>query len=178
MEILKYPDPRLRRRAAPVKDINSAFEEKVRQMFEVLYKDRGIGLAAPQVGWSERVLILNLECDIDKPELERVLINPRIVRREGKRVAEEGCLSFPGLYFQVERDASIELHAYDLAGDEIVIEADNLLSRAIQHEIDHLDGMLFIDRASLVEKAKIRSRLKSMERAWAKHKKKKQSVGR
>ncbi len=171
MEILKYPDPRLRKRAAPVKDINSAFEEKVREMFEVLYKDRGIGLAAPQVGWSQRVLILNLACDKKKPHEERVLINPKIVKRDGRVTGEEGCLSFPGLFFKVERDKDIEVVGYDLQGEEVRIPADGLLSRAIQHEIDHLDGILFIDRASLLEKAKIRGKVKAMEKSWAKKKK-------
>ncbi len=115
-------------------------------MFDLMYASRGIGLAANQVALPFRFFVLNLTADPEQKDQEQVFINPEIVKRHSSIEDEEGCLSFPGLYFKVRRARKIKLRAFDLAGNSIEVEADDLFSRALQHETDHLDGKLFIDQ--------------------------------
>jgi peptide deformylase len=147
--IVLLGDPVLRTPAAPVEAFDDELRSLVSDMFETMYHAEGVGLAAPQIGLSHRVLVIDTRKD-DDPDRGRVaLINPEIVAvsRETDK-ASEGCLSIPGLEEFVERPAVVEVRGLDPEGREVSIEADDLLSRALQHEIDHLDGVLFIDRVS------------------------------
>ena len=142
-------DPVLRTPTAPVEAFDDELRALVSDMFETMYHAEGVGLAAPQIGLSLRVLVVDTRDD-DDPERGRLaLVNPEIVAvsRETEK-ASEGCLSIPGLEEYVERPAVVEVRGLDPEGREVVIEADDLLGRALQHEIDHLDGVLFIDRVS------------------------------
>lgn len=132
-----------------------------------MYAARGIGLAANQVGLPFRFFILNLTADPEQPEHEQVFINPEIVKRHSSDEAEEGCLSLPGLYAPVQRAKRIRTKSYDLEGNLVETEADGLLARAIQHEIDHLDGKLFIDYLGLLTRAKVASRIRQFEKEYA-----------
>jgi len=132
-------------------------------MFELMYEAKGIGLAANQVDLPYRMFILNLEGNPSKPELERVFLNPVLSHPKGSSEAEEGCLSLPGLYAQVKRPERVTITAYDLSGSEVQETIDGLFSRAAQHETDHLDGTLFIDRLSPTAKADLRETLEDFE---------------
>lgn len=146
MEIVPYPHPALRWKSKPVREINAELRRVVEEMFELMYTAKGIGLAANQVALPYRVFILNLTADKDVKEEEIVFINPEIIRRKGTTEGEEGCLSFPGMYGNVKRAAKIAVEAFNLKGECFEYALDDLASRAVQHETDHLDGVLFIDR--------------------------------
>ncbi len=143
--IVPYPHPSLRYVSRPVTRIDDHLRDSVRKMFTLMYQARGIGLAANQVGLPFRFFILNITADPEQIDQEQVFINPEIVKRHSSIEDEEGCLSFPGLYFNVHRARKIRVKAYDLNGQEIDLEAEDLLGRAIQHETDHLSGRLFFD---------------------------------
>lgn len=143
--ILHYPDERLRQKAAPVEAITPEILALVEDMKETMYAAPGVGLAAPQIGVSLRLFIVDTAGD-DEPSQLRVFINPEIVKTEGKTVWEEGCLSFPGVHEEIERAAKVTVRAMDEQGEPFEISADELLGVAIQHESDHLDGVLMIDR--------------------------------
>ncbi len=144
LEIVKYGEPVLVQKAQDVKEFDRKLETLVADMHDVLKRDRGIGLAAPQVGVSKRLFIVGLD---DEPL--RIFINPRIVASSEETCEyEEGCLSFPGLYFGVVRPSAVDIEAFDIHGKPFKLSADGLLARVIQHEYDHLDGILFIDRVS------------------------------
>ena len=142
MEIIKYPHPTLRYRSKPLKRIDSALRETVAEMFQLMYEAQGIGLAANQVDLPYRLFVLNVHEERSK-DYEMVFINPVISRPRDPDQKEEGCLSLPGVYAQVRRPASIHVTALNLAGEPIDAEFDGLLARAIQHETDHLDGILY-----------------------------------
>jgi peptide deformylase len=154
LRIVPYPHPALRYESRPVVEIDEKLRAIVREMFTLMYASNGIGLAANQVGIPLRFFVLNLTADAEKPDQERVFINPEIIKRHSSDENEEGCLSFPGLYGKVRRARKIKVRAYDLQGNEVEVEADDLLGRAIQHETDHLDGKLFIDYLGDLAKAK------------------------
>ena len=145
LRVVKYPHPALRHKSRPLRRVDNELRKTVRAMFDLMYEQRGIGLAANQVDLPYRFFILNTEGEPDKGE-EHVFLNPVIVKRGGTAEAEEGCLSFPEIYAPVKRSATIVISAYDLAGEEMNCELNGLLARAAQHEYDHLDGVLFIDR--------------------------------
>ena len=145
LRIVKYPHPALRFESSPVTRIDDELRGQVREMFDLMYENRGIGLAANQVGLPYRFFVLNLSADPEKPEEEQVFINPEIVKRHSSIEAEEGCLSFPGLYGDVQRAKRVRVRAYDLNGEEHEYDAEDLFSRAVQHETDHLAGRLYID---------------------------------
>ncbi len=145
LEIIQYPHPTLRHVSKPLKKIDAGLRSLVGEMFALMYQHNGIGLAANQVDLPYRLFIVNLKGDPQKGE-ELVLVNPVLSRRKGLSEAEEGCLSLPGLYGQVKRPAEVVLDAYSLEGKPIHLELDDLFARVVQHEIDHLDGRLFIDR--------------------------------
>ncbi len=145
LRIVPFPHPALRYDSRPVERIDETLRQHVRQMFDLMYEARGIGLAANQVALPFRFFILNLTADPEQKDQEQVFINPEIVKRHSSTEAEEGCLSFPGVYANVLRAKKIRVRAYDLKGEPIELDAEELLGRAIQHETDHLAGRLFID---------------------------------
>jgi len=148
LEIIPYPHPTLRHKSKSLKRVDQELKNIVREMFELMYEANGIGLAANQVDLPLRFFIINTTADPNQNEEERVFINPVLSSPKGKSEAEEGCLSLPGVYGIVARPSQIHVSAYDLTGSPIDFVADGLLSRAIQHEFDHLEGVLFIDRLS------------------------------
>ena len=144
-QILTYPDPFLLRKAAPVIRVDDRIRELVRDMFETMYAASGVGLAAPQVGVGKRIIIVDVS-PVDKEIAPIALVNPEIVERQGLVEGTEGCLSVPGVEGVVPRAESVLVRALDTQGQPVKIRAEGLLARALQHEIDHLDGVLFIDR--------------------------------
>jgi peptide deformylase len=155
LEIKEYGEPVLREKALPVKEITPEILNIIKDMAETMYTDSGVGLAAPQVGVSKRIILV----DGEKDGLI-VLINPMIVKSEGEDVAEEGCLSIPGIYSQVKRASKVTVRALNENGDPIEITKEALTARALQHEIDHLDGILFIDRIGRMERQVLLNKLK------------------
>lgn len=148
LKIVHYPHPTLRHVSKPLKRVDKELHGLVREMFDLMYEANGIGLAANQVDLPYRMFVLNLKSDPDAKDQEHVFLNPVITARKGMAEGEEGCLSLPGLYAQVKRPEKVTLNAYNLAGEEVNLDLDGLFARAVQHEIDHLDGVLFIDRLS------------------------------
>lgn len=162
-QVTLYPAPVLRKVAEPV----TAFDEELRRiveaMYERMYESRGVGLAAPQVGLRRRILVLNDEGDREKPECTLTLINPRIVERAGDATRyEEGCLSFPGIYAEIDRPERCTVEAFDLEGKPFREEYTGFRSRIIQHEYDHLEGVLLVDRMSPADKLKNRAALEEL----------------
>jgi len=148
LQIITYPHPTLRRVSKPLRRVDADLRKKIREMFELMYGAKGIGLAANQVDLPLRLFVVNLEAKPDAGE-ELVFINPVIsLPRGGSEEAEEGCLSLPGLYGQVVRPKQVRINAYGLDGREIQTDATGLFARCVQHELDHLDGVLFTDRMS------------------------------
>src|SRR5262249_27689632 len=145
LRIVKFPHPALRYESRPVTEIDDRLRRNVRAMFDLMYESKGIGLAANQVAIPLQFFVLNLTADPEQKDQEQVFINPEIVKRHSSDEAEEGCLSFPGLYFKVKRPRKVRVRAYDLAGNEVSVDADELFARALQHETDHLHGRLFVD---------------------------------
>lgn len=148
LRIIQYPHPSLRHVSKPLKRVDRELHGIVREMFELMYAANGIGLAANQVDLPYRLFVLNLQASPEAKDQELVFINPVISDRKGNAEGEEGCLSLPGLYAQVKRPERAVVNAYDLTGQEINLELEGLIARAVQHEVDHLDGLLFIDRLS------------------------------
>jgi peptide deformylase len=156
LPILEFPDPRLRTRAQPVEQVDGALRKLIDDMFETMYAAPGIGLAATQVNVHKRVLVI----DISESRKERLaLVNPEILSREGVEETEEGCLSVPGVYDKVKRADRIRVRALNRDGKQIEFDADGLLAVCIQHEIDHLDGKLFVDYLSELKRTRIRKKL-------------------
>lgn len=162
MEILKYPDPRLRAKAEPVLQVNSEIQTIIDQMFDTMYRRNGCGLAATQVGIMKRILIYDGSDDQSAPGC---LINPEIVHVEGIRTHTEGCLSFPGIFLDIKRAKKIHVKALNRKGQPIELVHENDLPCAIiQHESDHLDGKLFIDYISSVKRHLMMKKLKKISR--------------
>ncbi len=154
--ILHYPDPRLRRRAAPVAEVTDEIRKLVADMAETMYAAPGIGLAAIQVNEPRCVIVIDISETRDQL---LVLINPRIVEKDGEQVLEEGCLSVPGIYEPVTRAAHVKVRALDRDGKPFELEVRGLLAACIQHEIDHLDGKVFVDYLSRLKQARICKKL-------------------
>jgi peptide deformylase len=153
-EVLKFPDPRLKNVSEPIEEVDDALRELARDMIDVMYDEPGIGLAAPQVGAPVRMFVIDTDwSDEGHDKNPQVVINPEIVAREGQITWEEGCLSVPDYTATVERDARITLKGTDLDGKPIEEQAEGLRAVCIQHEIDHLDGILFIDRISRLKRS-------------------------
>jgi peptide deformylase len=161
LPILEYPDPRLRKVAAPVAAVTPEIQKLVRDMAETMYAAPGIGLAATQVDVHKRVIVMDLS---DARDELRVFINPEIVRAEGEAEAEEGCLSVPGYYDRVTRPARVRVRALDEKGSQFETEADGLLAVCIQHEMDHLVGRVFVDHLSPLKRARLSSKLRKKQR--------------
>jgi peptide deformylase len=146
-EILVYPDPFLARKALPVAVVDDRVRALIRDMFETMYAAEGVGLAATQVGVGKRIIVVDVS-PVDETIAPVAVVNPEIVEREGSVTGVEGCLSVPGVQGEVCRAETVEVRGKDELGRPVRIRADGILSRALQHEIDHLDGVLFIDRVS------------------------------
>ena len=166
LELRLYPDPVLRRRATEIQTIDDTVRAAARRMFDVMYAEQGIGLAGPQVGWLQRIFVMNISGDPEKTDEEIVLINPVLSELEGESSVEEGCLSLPDIRAHVKRPDRLVVDAIDLDGQPVHLEADDLLGRCIQHENDHLDGILFITRLSLTARMPLRKSLKVLEREY------------
>ena len=146
-KILTWPDPELKKKSLPVTVINDKIRELVADMAETMYDAPGVGLAAPQIGVHQRVIVIDISSKEEKPDLI-VAINPVIVYAEGESYEEEGCLSVPKFAANVRRHAALVVKAHNLDGEEVTCRAEGLLAVAFQHEIDHLDGILFVDHLS------------------------------
>jgi peptide deformylase len=163
LEIIHYPHPTLRHVSKPLKRVDAELRQMVAEMFELMYKHEGIGLAANQVDLPYRVFVCNVSGDPKDKDSESVFINPVILKGSGQHEREEGCLSIPGVYSPVIRKEKISVQAYNMAGEEITGEIDGLFARCVQHEIDHLDGRLFIDRLTPTQLADISGELEEFE---------------
>jgi peptide deformylase len=156
LPILEFPDPRLRTKAQPVEEVDAALRKLIDDMFETMYAAPGIGLAATQVNVHKRLLVI----DISEKRNERLtLINPEIVSHSGMEETEEGCLSVPGVYEKVKRADRIRVRALDRDGKQFEMDADGLLAVCIQHEMDHLEGKLFVDYLSALKREMVRKKL-------------------
>jgi peptide deformylase len=156
LKVRKYGDPGLRRRAAPIEEITPEIHRIVADMVETMYDEVGVGLAAPQVGIPLRLIVISDE----STRQPRALVNPSIVEQSGQVTAEEGCLSIPGVFAPVSRAAFVRVDAQDLTGASTTVEGRGLLARVLQHELDHLDGILFIDRLDPVTRDRIKRKIK------------------
>jgi len=156
LPILEFPDPRLRTRAEPVTAFDAELRQFVADMLETMYTANGVGLAATQVNVHRRVLVADMSDDREQP---LVLINAQILEKEGSQVYQEGCLSFPGLYADVTRALKVKVKAQDVDGNELIVEAEGPLAVCIQHELDHLDGKVFVDYLSSLKRALLLKRL-------------------
>ncbi|MCB9073388.1 MAG: peptide deformylase [Bdellovibrionaceae bacterium] len=174
LEVLKYPDPRLRRKAMPVESVTEELRALAQDMLETMYAERGIGLASIQVGVEKQLLVIDIRpmaegdrYDLSNmTELEKqvtmplVIFNPKITKKEGKTTYEEGCLSLPGYYETVQRFDTIEVEGLDLDNQLMSLKLDGLLAICMQHEMDHLDGKVFLDRLSPIKSARLKSKIK------------------
>lgn len=163
LHIVHYPDPALRAKCAPVKVFGPELEALARRMLELMRADRGIGLAAPQVGLLMRMFVMNVT---DRPELDQVFVNPVIQDRQGNEEGEEGCLSLPGIHVQVRRAKRCRIEAVDVHGQPVTLEGEDLIARVWQHETDHLDGTLIIDRMGPADQIATRKALKGLEQSY------------
>lgn len=156
LTILRYPDPRLRKKAAPVAKVDEAIQQIVDDMFETMYAAPGIGLAATQVDIHKQIIVIDVSENKDEP---LCFINPEIIQEDGTEEMEEGCLSVPEYYAKVTRAEKVTVKALDRDGKEFSLDADELLAVCIQHEIDHLNGKVFVDYLSPMKQQRVRKKL-------------------
>jgi len=161
LDILHFPDPRLRTKAKPVAQVDDRIRKQVDDMFETMYAAPGIGLAATQVNFHQQIVVIDVSEEHDQP---LCLINPQIIERDGIEQMDEGCLSVPGIYEKVTRANRIKVRALDREGEPFELEAEDLLAVCIQHELDHLNGKLFIDYLSNLKRQRIRKKLEKESR--------------
>lgn len=159
MDVVTYPNPSLMKKTAAVEAVDDATRAKITEMFEVMHKSRGVGLAAPQVGWSVRLLVLNPGDDRAQDE---VMINPVIKKKRGRVLGEEGCLSFPGIYVQVERAKEIDVEFTDATGARRSETRSDFVARIIQHEVDHLDNILLLHRMTPADRVRVKRELETL----------------
>lgn len=159
LDIKKFPDKVLREKATPIEIFDNSLKVFIDNMFETMYDAPGIGLAANQVGVTKQVVVIDITAGDDTSQ-QKVFINPKIVAKSGEEEGEEGCLSVPGEYEMVTRFAEVTVEAQDVEGTSFSLKADGLLARAIQHELDHLDGKLFVDRLSSLKRDMVKKRIK------------------
>ncbi len=165
LKILKYGEPVLEKPAEPISNFESSdLKQLIEDMFETMYAAKGVGLAAPQVGLSQRLTVIDISVGEDETK-KLVLINPEIVSREGTQVGEEGCLSIPGFREPVTRANKVRVKAHNEKGEPIEVSGEELLARALQHEIDHLNGKLFINHLSALKRDIIRRKIKKLQKA-------------
>jgi peptide deformylase len=160
--ILHYPDPRLRQKALPVADITDAIRSLASDMAETMYAAPGVGLAAPQIGESVRIFVIDIAGE-NEPSQLRTFINPEFLAKEGSVVWEEGCLSFPGINEEIKRAAKVTIRAQDEKGQFFELSGEELLAVAMQHEYDHLDGKLMIDHLGLLKKRIVDKKMRKKE---------------
>ncbi|MDY6980512.1 MAG: peptide deformylase [Pseudomonadota bacterium] len=161
LNILNYPDDRLRIKAKPVTEFDARLHQQIDDMFETMYAAPGIGLAATQVDFHQRLIVIDVSEDKSQP---LVVINPQITEKDGIQQIDEGCLSVPGVYEPVERAEHIRLKMQDRDGNPVEMEAEGLLAVCIQHEMDHLEGKLFVDYLSDLKRQRIRKKLQKQQR--------------
>jgi len=159
MDVRHYPDPVLTRPATPVAVFDDALRTRIAEMFETMYVEGGVGLAAPQVGWDARALVLNPAGAREDESGVLAVVNPRLVKKWGRATAEEGCLSFPGIFVDVTRPKGVRVRFQDVDGSEHEFELDDFRARILQHEMDHLEGVLLVHRMSPVDKIRYRAEL-------------------
>ena len=164
LTILEYPDPRLRTKAAPVQAVDDELRQLIDDMIETMYAANGIGLAATQVNVHQRLLVIDVSEERDRP---MTFINPEILARSGIEEMEEGCLSVPGSYEKVQRAQQVRVRALDRNGQAFEMDADGLLAVCIQHEMDHLEGKLFVDYLSDLKRTRIRKKLEKEQKERA-----------
>jgi peptide deformylase len=164
LPILHYPDPRLHRKAEPIAEITPEIRQLAADMAETMYQAPGIGLAATQVNVLKRLIVVDVSESRDQL---LTLINPEVVAKEGEIVSEEGCLSVPGIYEKVKRSERVTVQAQNLDGEWVTIAADGLLAICLQHEIDHLDGKVFVDYLSPLKQSRIKAKLAKRARITA-----------
>ncbi|MAZ38854.1 MAG: peptide deformylase [Legionellales bacterium] len=161
LPILKFPDPRLRHKAVPVAVVNDEIKTIIADMLETMYEDNGIGLAAIQVNIQKQIIVMDISDDKNDP---KVIINPEIIDAKGNELMSEGCLSVPGIYAEVPRAQEIQVKCLDREGNSQEFSADGLLGHCIQHEMDHLQGKLFIDYLSPLKRERIRKKLEKVRK--------------
>ncbi len=161
LEILEFPDERLRKKALPVAEVDRSIQQLVDDMLETMYEAPGVGLAATQVNVHKRIIVIDVSEDKDQP---LCLINPEILDKDGSEESEEGCLSVPGIFEKVQRAEKVKVKALDQQGKPFEVDADGLLAVCIQHEIDHLDGKLFVDYLSPLKRQRIKKKLLKSQR--------------
>jgi len=161
LEVLRFPDERLRTVAKPVEKVDAHIQQLVDDMFETMLEENGVGLAATQVDVHLRLVVMDVSEEGDQP---LVFINPEIIETEGTIISEEGCLSVPGNYAKVERAAKVKVKALNREGEEFEIEGDGLLAKCVQHELDHLEGKLFVDYLSPLKRQRIKKKLEKEAR--------------
>lgn len=166
LQVIQYPHPTLRHISKPLRRVDAELRKIVDEMLELMYEHEGVGLAANQVDLPYRLFVTNVQGDRDAKETECVFINPVLSGGHGQEEDEEGCLSIPGIRAPVVRNTHVKIQAYDLAGNEITGEVEGLMARIVQHETDHLDGTLFIDRLGPAHKLAIRDPLEEFELAY------------
>ena len=166
MKIVNYPHPALRHKSRPLTMIDASVRLQAAKMLELMYEAHGLGLAANQVAWPFQLLVMNDLSDPQQREHELVLINPAILDRKGSQEGEEGCLSFPDLFQKVRRAKTVKVQAYNLEGQCIEFDASDLTARVVQHEIDHLHGILFIDNMGPIARLASRGKLRALERDY------------
>jgi peptide deformylase len=162
-EVVKYPDPVLSKPAETVTVFDADVAQLVEEMFDSMYAAQGIGLAAPQINISKRITVIDVSFK-ERPEDKLALINPVILDRSGKQVEEEGCLSLPEIREKVQRSAWVKVRAQNVKGEMFEVEGEELLARALQHEIDHLNGILFIDHLSRLKRDLVQRRIKKLQK--------------
>ena len=161
LHILQYPHPGLREKAQPISVFEKSITILANNMLETMYEAPGIGLAATQVNVAKQLIVIDTSDNKDSP---LIIINPKIIEKSGDSVYEEGCLSFPGIYANVTRAETLTLEYQDVEGKTLRLEADDLLATCIQHEIDHLEGKVFVDYLSPLKRNRIRKQLQKMQR--------------
>lgn len=167
LRVITYPHPTLRRKARPLRRVDAELRSMVAEMFELMYKHAGCGLAATQVDLPYRLFIVNESGDRTLKDQEMVFLNPVLSKHKGSEEDEEGCLSLPGLYAPVRRPAQVSIEAYDLSGKQIKLDAKERFARVLQHENDHLDGVLFIDRLSPTQRLAAKDQIEEFEHEFA-----------
>lgn len=161
LSVLQYPDPKLRNKAQPVTEFDAKLQQTIDDMFETMYEQGGVGLAAIQVDVKQQIIAIDVSENKNQP---LCVINPEIIHREGVQHEFEGCLSFPGVFDKVERAAKIRLRALDRHGKSYEMDAEELLAVCIQHEMDHLEGVLFADHLSRLKQERLRKKLEKLRR--------------
>ena len=165
LKVLRFPDERLRTQAKPITEFNAELQTQIDDMFETMYQEKGIGLAATQVDYHKQLIVIDLQDDVER---SKVFINPEIIASSGDFCNEEGCLSVPGIYAKVDRAEFVTVQALDRNGNEFTVEANELFAICIQHEMDHLKGKLFVDYLSPLKRQRIKQKLEKAARLDAK----------